>query len=437
MRDAKSVLPHACHFGAEGYGCPGGPFPMTAKTAVRIQANALAEDHDFRQIIREGSWDAVYGFVSGRLEEIKDILIRRLHVQLGYEYLMEPESMVYIGTPHGPRKVEDFFLRGKAALRVADYNQAVLCFESSARKVAGVDQVIANNYRAYSLARLGEPLRARLILSPLCKHPFTLPSIYWNMTCCMSSEEKAEQLALLIGGLYKSPHPNLLHGAIHLGTQLGHKLLAQWLLCLPLTEALLLAYYFQYDRMDSAKKENSILRLGAYAFYGEPEVPDPLTRMIPDYKVKKFVNALFKRQRHAEVVDFWLRCRNRIGRKRYDFWKIQADYLDQFGRRARALNAFRSELYCRMGLLISTPQLRTNIHFLSATRMRAGIYLRRCLSPELQQKGEAIYRMLARFEKFHKIRLLPNNARTEVFSNKNERRLFAEAMQSSGSRKTA
>jgi hypothetical protein len=37
----------------------------------------------------------------------------------------------------------------------------------------------------------------------------------------MSSEQKREQLALLIGGLYKSPHPNLLHGAIHLGTQLG------------------------------------------------------------------------------------------------------------------------------------------------------------------------------------------------------------------------
>jgi hypothetical protein len=149
------------------------------------------------------------------------------------------------------------------------------------------------------------------------------------------------------------------------------------------------------------------------------------------------LKAMFERQRHAEVVDFWLRCRSRIGRKRYDFWKIQADYLEQFGRRARALNAFRSELYCRMSLLISVHQLRTNIHFLSATRMRAGIYLHRCQSPELQKQGEAIYRKLARFETFHKIRLLPNNARTEALFNRNERRLFTEAMRSGKSRNTA
>jgi hypothetical protein len=104
---------------------------MIAKTALRIRENTLAEDIDFHQIIREGSWDAVYRFVSGRLEEIKDILLRRLHVQLGYENLMAPERSVYVGTSRGSRKIEELFLQGKAALRSADYKQAVLCFEST------------------------------------------------------------------------------------------------------------------------------------------------------------------------------------------------------------------------------------------------------------------------------------------------------------------
>ena len=152
-----------------------------------------------------------------------------------------------------------------------------------------------------------------------------------------------------------------------------------------------------------------VLRLGAYVFGSEPEVPDPLDYAIPRYKVKSFANALFERQRHAEVMDFWLRCRSRIGQNRYGFWQMKADYLDQFGRRKRAINAFRSELHCRLNLLASAPQLQTNSRFLSATRMRVGIYLRQCMSPDLHNQGQAICHVLARFEECYAIRFLPQS----------------------------
>jgi len=404
---------------------------MTALTPIRKQLETISEDPAFRNVLREGSWKANYKFVGGRLEEIKGILRERLHVKLGHENMMMPECSVYRGNSSERLGREGLFDKGRVALRRAEYRQAAECFEASAQKVACINQDIANNYRAYALARLGEPLRARMILSPLCKRQFPFSSAYWNLACCMSNEQTTEQLAVLASGLYKAPHPRLLHGAIHLATFLGHKLLAQWLLYLPLTEALLLSHYLDYDRMDSQEKEAGVLRLGAYVFCGEPHVPDPLAYSIPQYETQAFVRAMFERQKHAEVVDFWLRCRSRIGRKRYDYWKMKADYLELFGKRRRAINAFRSELYCRLDLLVGTPELQTNFRFLAATRMRVGIYLRRCMTPELHSQGQAICNMLARFEKRHGICLFPSNPKTHHFFCKDKSIPFAETTEPS------
>jgi hypothetical protein len=201
---------------------------------------------------------------------------------------------------------------------------------------------------------------------------------------------------------------------------IGHRFLAQWLQCLPMIEALLLAQHMRYDKMDSAEKKAAILRLGAYAYHGEPQIPDPLAPIITPCTAKEFFTALFKRQKHAEIIDFWFRCRRRIAYMRYDYWRIKADYYEQFGRRNRAVNAFRTELYCRLNALIKKPQFRTDPLFLDATQTRVGIFLCRCMSPELQHQGEAICRMLSRFEGEYAIRLLPSDSKLISLFCKNE-----------------
>jgi len=273
--------------------------------------------------------------------------------------------------------------------------------------VTGINRDIANNYRAYSLAKLGELLRARLILLPLCQRQFKFPSAYWNLACCLSLEQEAERLAILAARLCKAPHPLLLHGAVHFATLLGHKLLSDWLLCLPLTEALLLSYYLKYEQLDPAEKEQGLLRLGAYVFCGEPEISDPFDYGIPQNKLRDFVQAMYERQKHSEVVDFWLRCGKGMGHRHYLYWKIKADYLNLFGKKKRAINAFKSEVYCRLDLLIRTPQIQTNLRFLPTTRMRVRYYLRRRQCPELLTQGRAIWKMLARFEQAYAVQLLP------------------------------
>jgi hypothetical protein len=399
---------------------------MIASAPISTQLETISQDPEFLAVIREGSWEASHNFIAGRVEEIKSILRQRLQVSLGCESTLFPESSVYADISFGGKK-EELFLQGKAALRSEDYARAANCFEASAHKVTGINRDIANNYRAYSLARLGELLRARLILSPLCQQQFLFPSAYWNLACCMSSDLEAERLAVLADGLCHVPHPLLLYGAVHFATLLGHKLLPNWLLCLPLTEAQLLYYYLKYDQLSSVEKETCVLRLGAYVFCGEPEFPDPLDYGVPQKKLKNFVHAMYERQKHAEVVDFFLRCGRGIGRRRYNYWEIKADYLNKFGKKRRAVNAFRSELYCRLDLLARTRQLQSNLQFLSATRMRVGYYLRQCLGSDLQRQGSAIWNMLARFEEAYRIRLLPFKPQLEALFCANEIMQPAEA----------
>jgi hypothetical protein len=376
---------------------------------VRKRRSTIMEDPAFREVLRKGSWEANNRFVADHIEEIKEILRERLQVRLGPEYAMMPEGRVFDETLHDEKTMEEFFNQGRLALQTEDYPQAAACFEASAEKATRRNQKIAHNYWAYSLIRMGETLRARMLLAPICDGKCSFPSAYWNLACCMPKEQRQEQLHILSLGIYKAPHNSLLRGAVYLGTLLGHRFLAQWLQCLPVIEALLLAQHLKYGMMDSAAKKTGILRLGAYAYQGEPQIPDPLEHIIPPFLAKEFFNALFKRQKHAEVIDFWFRCRKRIAYMRYDYWRIKADYYEQFGRRNRSVNAFRTELYCRLNSLINKPQFRTDPLFLDATQTRVGIFLCRCMSPELRHQGEAICHMLSRFEEEYAIRLLPSD----------------------------
>jgi hypothetical protein len=383
----------------------------TALEPVRKRISTIMEDPAFLEVLRKGSMEANNRFVAVHSEEIKEILRKRLQVRLGPEYAMMPEGRVFDETLNDEKTMEKFFTQGRVALRAEDYSRAAECFEASANKATRRNQKIAHNYWAYSLIRMGETLRARMLLSPMCDGKFSVPSIYWNLACCMPEEQRQERLHILSLGIYKAPHNSLLRGAVHFGTQIGHRFLAQWLQCLPMIEALLLANYLRSDMMDPAEKKTAILRLGAYAYYGEPQIPNPLEHLVTPATTKRFFDALFKRQKHAEVIDFWFRCRRRIAYMRYDYWRIKADYYEQFGRRNRAVNAFRTELYCRLNALIRKPQFRTDPLFLDATQKRTGIFLSRCMPLELRHQGEAICRTLSRFEKDYAIRLLPDDAR--------------------------
>jgi tetratricopeptide (TPR) repeat protein len=376
---------------------------------VRKQLASISEDTAFLDLIRNGSYRDIYQYAEDHLEEIKGILRERLQAQLGCEHTLKPEGSVYVSTAFKKRKTDDFFIEGKSALHLGDYRNAVSSFEKSAQRAGSLYRDIANNHRAYALAKLGEPLQARMILSPLCNRGFVFPSAYWNLACCMPAAQKPEQLAILVQGLNNAPHPATLHGAVSLATLLGHKHLARWLQWLPLMDAQLLAFCLNYHNMHAAAKETGFLRIGAYVLYGEPEMPDPMEYTVPEHKIRRSVDALLKLQQHAEVMEFWLRCRLPVGRKRYDYWKTKADYLEQFERRAESLTAFRSELYHRLSLLSSVPQFRKNPQFVSITRRRSNIFLHRCMSPELQGQGQIICGMIAEFEELHGMILLPCN----------------------------
>ncbi|MDR0842705.1 MAG: hypothetical protein LBP68_04710 [Acidobacteriota bacterium] len=376
-----------------------------------IRVLSIASDLTFRSILRKGSWEAMWQYVETHQENIRDILYKRLRVTITPEAAMVPEGRVQERNnaefPSGG--IEYNFTLGRDALRTGDFAQAARHFERSAAVSTGTNRATAENHWAYALILQGETLRARMMLSPLVASRCPFPSSYWNLTCSMTEEQGEGQLAVLSAGIGKAPHVRLLHGAIALGLRLGHRSLAEWLASLPLLEAQLLATHLTCASTSPTERETALLRIGNYVYDGEPEIPDPLEHILAPVVVKRFFQAMMQRQRHAAPVDFWFRCRRRIAFMRYDFWKIKADYHEQFGRRNKAVNAFKTELYCRLSALTSKPQFRANLQFLEATRTRVGIYICRCMTPELRTQGRAIHRMISRFEDDYGISLLPAN----------------------------
>ncbi|MDR1728213.1 MAG: hypothetical protein LBT74_09880 [Acidobacteriota bacterium] len=388
---------------AEFGGAPAG-HPLPA--APDNRRPTIATDITFRSVLRKGSWEAMRRYVETHREHVGAILEKRLGVDVSLAAAMPPEGRVYDESTSGGA-VEGAFIQGCAALDAGDFAQAAEHFERSSAASTGMNRATAENHLAYALLLQGETLRARMTLSPLVSGRCPFPSAYWNLACGMAEEQREGRLAVLAAGIGKAPHMRLLHGAVVLGLRFGHASLAEWLLCLPLVEAQLLASSLAADATPPSARETALLRIGSYVYEGEPEVPDPLEHLLPPAAVKAFFQAMLRHQRHAEPVDFWFRCRRRIAFMRYDFWKIKADYYELFGRRNRAVNAFKTELYCRLSALTGKEQFRSNKLFLDATRTRVGIYLCRCMTPALQVQGRAIHRMAGRFADEYGISLIP------------------------------
>jgi len=377
---------------------------------------AIPANFAFQSVLRKGSPEAMRRYIADNLEEIKSILRDRLQARPIPENVMPPEGRVYDESKGGYDVLDDFFVRGRDALQTGDFSLAAKCFEISSEKSKELNRATAENFQAYALLLNGETLRARMLLSPLRESKCSFPSAYWNLACGMAEEQRVEQLDILAEGIKKAPHLQLLRGAVFIGAspaQTAHPLLTQWLRCLPMIEAQLLAFYLDYGQMNSAEKETALLRIGAYVYNGEPSVPDPLDHLISYETTGKFFQAMLERQRHAEVVDFWFRCRKRIAFMRYDFWKIRADYFEKFGRRVQSIGAFKSELHCRLRSIAAEPRFRENKMFLNATQMRAAIYLCRCMAPELRPHGRTIFRMLSRFRDNYRISLVPENLKVD------------------------
>ena len=369
----------------------------------------MATDFMFRSILRRGSWETMRQYIETNSETITGILENRLNAVMDSGNVMMPEGRVFDETSSDGSRLEDNFIQGRDALHADDFVRAEMLFAHSAETSTGANRATAENYRACALILQGETLRARMILSPLVDGRCSFPAAYWNLACSMTAEQQKERLAVLSSGLSKAPHMRLLAGAVALGIRIGHALLPEWLSSLPMLEAQLLACHLNAARMSPSEREKMLLRTGNYVYEGEPEVPDPLEHMLSPQAVREFFHKMFRLQRHSEPVDFWFRCRRHIAFMRYDFWKIKADYHEQFGCRNKAVSVFKTELYCRLKALAGKPRFRANRLFLEATRMRVGIYLCRCMTPALRTQGRIIVRMVSRFESEHGITLLPEN----------------------------
>ena len=381
----------------------------TVPVVFEIRPVTIATDFLFRSVLRRGSWEAMCQYIATNYETIAAILEKRLCAVMDTESIMIPEGRVYDESVRDGSRLEDNFVQGRDALHAGDFMQAEKHFFRSVEISTGTNHATAENYLAYALILQGETLKARMILSPLVAARCSFPSAYWNLACSMTEEQQKGRLAVLSSGIGKAPHMQLLVGAVALGIRIGHGSLSEWLTSLPILEAQLLACHLTSARMTPTERETALMRIGNYVYEGEPEVPDPLAHLLPPQVVKKYLQSMFQRQRHSEPVDFWFRCRRRIAFMRYDFWKIKADYHEQFGRRNKAINVFKTELYCRLKALAGKPRFRTNRLFLDATRMRVGIYICRCMTPALRTQGRAIARMVSRFESDYEISLLPEN----------------------------
>lgn len=181
----------------------------------------------------------------------------------------------------------------------------------------------------------------------------------------------------------------------------------------------------QYDELDPTGRDEALDRLDKYMKYDEPTVPDPYA-MPTIGETNAYVRTMV--ERHQErAVEFWLRCREPIARKRYDYWQVKGDYLRQVGRHRDALEAFREELVLRLSFFKpDTTQPRWAI---DAVRARAEERLLQCMNPkslvpgssepaELQRikdLGQFIYNKLAEAETTARLQLLPRKREIHAY----------------------
>jgi hypothetical protein len=378
----------------------------------------IRNSEDFQKIINRGSAEDIYEFAVARNDEIQRLLEARLSVRLGLDHVIEPDGEVYDPGSKAKGVLDPMFIEAKRALAQQDYQKAASLFERLSQRVRGLDSDIAKDYQGFALARLGVNMPARLPLQELCQDGFSRFSSYWNLACCILSEEMDQQLEVLAEGLTYAPDPRLLNGAIYVALYLNDPRLIDWLPCVTLTEALLLFYKLDHERdtLSSAARQTHVLRLARYALEGEPIMPDIADARVPDGEVQAYLNALLERKQPA-AFDFWLKCRERRFKKRYKHWEIKADYLERTDRKAEAAKAFEEELHQRLHFFgVVQGKNKPLAHaIIKEAAPRLDRWLSACMTPDLKSIGFRLYNVARQFEKQYSHQnavLLPTRPRT-------------------------
>lgn len=384
----------------------------------------ILDDAAFRDIMRQGSHEQTRIFVSNKLEDILKLLRNRLDVRIGSEFVMLPEGEVFQHGSAQRKQLHPDFLAAKTALDQGNYDGAQRIFERLTSRVSGTGADIARNYLAYALAKLGEPVSARVELRRLYDSKSTYASVYWNYACCLPAEELDKKLEAFFAGLERAPHPKLLHAAIYLASltsdpgDSNHARLGEWLPVMTHIEALLWLYVLEFDQLDFDRRDAMFLRLGQYVRKGEPAIPNPLDREILGDRLADLLPTLLERNQ-PKAVEFWLRCRERVARDRFDYWELRTDFLDRTGKKKEAAESFAEELRRRLTFLSH----RSKNHFpvprsvIASTSRRVDHWLHLCMTDELKVFGQYIFDDVDQFEQTigERILLMPRDRRVREF----------------------
>ena len=380
--------------------------------------NSIRNDPDFQRVINRGATEDTYQFAVSRNDDIQRILEKRLGVLIGLDHVIEPKGEIYDPIAKA-NTLHAGFADAVAVLHDGNFGRAAQLFEKLSGKVQGVFQQIARDYQAYALAKQGLRMPAQLPLEDICQDDYRFASGYWNLACCLLSQDMDQQLETLVRGLKIVPDPRLLRGAVLLGLYLNDPRLREWLPCLTLTEALVLYYRLdvEHGELTNQQKRDHILRLGHYAVTGEPSMPDPALTRIPDVEVQRFLNAVLDRNQ-AVAFEFWLRCREVKGKNLYNHWEVKTDFLEKTNRKAEAAKAFQEELKCRLrylGVLAGKKDPR-RFELLTMTNRRLANWLGLCMTPELKQIGLSLCTSARQFQmQYAPAKVLPTTKRIRDF----------------------
>jgi hypothetical protein len=360
----------------------------------------IVDDHDFQTIINRGGHEETHEFACAHVDEISDLLIRRLDVSFGQDSLMMPTGRIFNTKGAAAGQLDNRFVEARSLLQEdnRDYQTAARLFERLEGRLEGRPKQIATDFFAYALAKAGISLQARLKLSELSPG-YTFSSGYWNRVCCLPAEQRAQQIELLEQGLEKAPHPQLLNGLVVLSLQIQDQMrLKTWLPCLTFTEALLIFYQLVYDELDDASRERQILRLGANVVEGELALLNPFDPYLKSLDIERMFDRLLRRDQR-QAIEFWLHCRRLISYNRFDYWELKANYHERTGGIADAAKAFREELRCRLSALEDAVrrQARNVAGQAQYLKRRVDKWLQQCRTPDLKSTGVSIYNAVVTF----------------------------------------
>ena len=379
---------------------------------------SIRNDPDFQRVINRGAAEDTYQFAVSRNDDVQRMLEKRLDVLIGLDHVIEPKAVIYDPLGKG-NALHPGFAEALKALHEGNFSRAASLFERLSGKVQGIYHKIARDYQAYALAKQGLRLPAQLPLEDICQDDYRYPSGYWNLACCLLSQDMDQQLETLVRGLKAAPDPRLLRGTVLLALYLSDSRLREWLPCLTLTEGLVLYYRLDVEQGDltNQQKRDHILRLGHYTVSGEPIMPDPAQTRIPDSEVQKFLNSMLERNQ-AVAFEFWLRCRELSTKNQYNHWEAKTDFLEKTNRKPEAAKAFQEELRCRLhdlGILAGKRDPR-RYELLAMTNRRLANWLALCMTPELKHIGLSLCTSAQQFQvQYAPAKVLPGTKRIREF----------------------